>query len=395
MEHIADPNGVQTFSEQNGLIMNAAPLSGIKVVELARILAGPWIGQTLSDLGCEVIKVESPNGDDTRTWGPPWIETEGERSAAYFHACNRGKKSVTVDLKTQEGQDYVRTLLADADVFIENFKVGGLTQYGLDAQTLCKEFPTLIYCSVTGFGQTGPYATRAGYDFMIQGMAGIMDLTGEPDGSPQKMGVAFADIFTGLYGVVGIQSALIQRQQTGKGQHIDMSLFDCMSGVLANQSMNFLASGNAPTRMGNKHPNIAPYQTFPVEDGHLIIAVGNDQQFQRLCKALNLNNLADDDRFTSNALRVQNRDDLEALLSEQTNKWTRQSLLDALEVAVVPAGPINTVADVFADKQFQARGMQIEPDGVPGVRTPIKFSDAELSLNKRAPNLGEHNPDKH
>ncbi len=395
MEHIADPNGVQTFSEQNGLIMNAAPLSGIKVVELARILAGPWIGQTLSDLGCEVIKVESPNGDDTRTWGPPWIETEGERSAAYFHACNRGKKSVTVDLKTPEGQDYVRTLLADADVFIENFKVGGLTQFGLDAQTLCKEYPKLIYCSVTGFGQTGPYATRAGYDFMIQGMAGIMDLTGEPDGSPQKMGVAFADIFTGLYGVVGIQSALIQRQQTGKGQHIDMSLFDCMSGVLANQSMNFLASGNSPTRMGNKHPNIAPYQTFPVKDGHLIIAVGNDQQFQRLCKALSLNNLADDDRFTSNALRVQNRDDLEALLSEQTNKWTRQSLLDALEVAVVPAGPINTVADVFADKQFQARGMQIEPDGVPGVRTPIKFSDAELSLNKRAPNLGEHNPDKH
>lgn len=375
--------------------MNAAPLSGIKVVELARILAGPWIGQTLSDLGCEVIKVESPNGDDTRTWGPPWIETEGERSAAYFHACNRGKKSVTVDLKTPEGQDYVRTLLADADVFIENFKVGGLTQYGLDAQTLCKEFPKLVYCSVTGFGQTGPYATRAGYDFMIQGMAGIMDLTGEPDGSPQKMGVAFADIFTGLYGVVGIQSALLQRQQTGKGQHIDMSLFDCMSGVLANQSMNFLASGNAPTRMGNKHPNIAPYQTFPVEDGHLIIAVGNDQQFQRLCKALNLNNLADDDRFASNALRVQNRDDLEALLSEQTNKWSRQELLDALEVAVVPAGPINTVADVFADKQFQARGMQIEPDGVPGVRTPIKFSDAELSLDRRAPNLGEHNPDKH
>ncbi len=327
--------------------------------------------------------------------GPPWIETEGERSAAYFHACNRGKKSVTVNLKTSEGKDYVRTLLADADVFIENFKVGGLTQYGLDAQTLCKEFPKLIYCSVTGFGQTGPYATRAGYDFMIQGMAGIMDLTGEPDGSPQKMGVAFADIFTGLYGVVGIQSALIQRQQTGKGQHIDMSLFDCMTGVLANQSMNFLASGNAPTRMGNKHPNIAPYQTFPAKDGHLIIAVGNDQQFQRLCKALSLNNLANDDRFTSNALRVQNRDDLEALLSEQTNKWTRQSLLDALEVAVVPAGPINTVADVFADKQFQARGMQIEPDGVPGVRTPIKFSDAELSLDKRAPNLGEHNPDKH
>lgn len=374
--------------------MNKAPLAGIKVVELARILAGPWIGQTLSDLGCEVIKIESPAGDDTRQWGPPWIETGGERSAAYFHACNRGKKSVTADLKTPEGQAQVRALIEEADVFIENFKVGGLTQYGLDAETLCKDFPSLIYCSVTGFGQTGPYASRAGYDFMIQGMAGVMDLTGEPTGDPQKMGVAFADIFTGLYGVIGIQSALLQRSQTGIGQHIDMSLFDCMSGVLANQSMNFLASGQAPSRMGNKHPNIAPYQTFPVSDGHLIIAVGNDQQFQRLCGALNLEALKTDGRFSSNALRVQHRDELESLLSEQTIRWTRQQLLDALEVAVVPAGPINTVADVFADPQFQARGMQIEPEGVPGVRTPIRFSNAELSLEKRAPNLGEHNSDK-
>lgn len=374
--------------------MNKAPLAGIKVVELARILAGPWIGQTLSDLGCEVIKIESPAGDDTRQWGPPWIETEGERSAAYFHACNRGKKSVTADLKTPEGQAQVRALIEEADVFIENFKVGGLTQYGLDAETLCKDFPSLIYCSVTGFGQTGPYASRAGYDFMIQGMAGVMDLTGEPTGDPQKMGVAFADIFTGLYGVIGIQSALLQRSQTGIGQHIDMSLFDCMSGVLANQSMNFLASGQAPSRMGNKHPNIAPYQTFPVSDGHLIIAVGNDQQFQRLCGALNLEALKTDGRFSSNALRVQHRDALESLLSEQTIRWTRQQLLDALEVAVVPAGPINTVADVFADPQFQARGMQIEPEGVPGVRTPIRFSNAELSLENRAPNLGEHNSEK-
>ena len=220
--------------------MSNTPLQGIKVVELARILAGPWIGQTLSDLGADVIKIESPEGDDTRSWGPPWIETNDDKSAAYFHACNRGKRSVVIDLKTQEGLLKIRALLKDADVFIENFKVGGLEQYGLDAQSLCADFPKLIYCSVTGFGQTGPYAERAGYDFMIQGMSGIMDLTGDANSEPQKMGVAFADIFTGLYGVIGIQSALHQRTQTGKGQHLDLSLFDCMSAVLANQSMNCL-----------------------------------------------------------------------------------------------------------------------------------------------------------
>lgn len=370
--------------------MSTAPLQGIKVVELARILAGPWIGQTLSDLGCEVTKIESPAGDDTRQWGPPWIDTDGEQTAAYFHACNRGKQSVIADLKTEEGQAKVRSLLADADVLIENFKVGGLKQYGLDADTLCRDFPHLIYCSVTGFGQTGPYATRAGYDFMIQGMAGIMDLTGDPDGEPQKIGVAFADIFTGLYGVIGIQAALLQRQTTGKGQHIDLSLFDCMAGVLANQSMNYLASGEAPTRMGNKHPNISPYQTFPVADGHLIIAVGNDQQFVRLCNVLGVEALAQDEAYKSNAQRVRNRDALEKLLSEQTLTWQRDALLAALEAAVVPAGPINSVADVFADPQFIARGMRIEPQGIPGVRTPLAFSDAELVLNRRAPRLGEN-----
>lgn len=371
--------------------MKNTPLQGLKVVELARILAGPWIGQTLSDLGCEVIKVESPAGDDTRQWGPPWIDTDGEPCAAYFHACNRGKQSVVIDLKSEAGLEQLHTLLADADIFIENFKVGGLAQYKLDAQTLCEQYPALIYCSVTGFGQTGPYANRAGYDFMIQGMAGIMDLTGEPDGEPQKIGVAFADIFTGLYGVIGIQSALLQRQRTGKGQHIDLSLFDCMTGVLANQSMNYLASGKAPKRMGNKHPNISPYQTFAVADGHLIIAVGNDQQFVRLCLALDIAAIADDPRFTSNANRVAHRDALEELLSEKIRLWTRDELLAALEKAVVPAGPINTVSDVFDDPQFKARGMQIEPDGVPGVRTPLRFSDARLSLDRRAPRLGEHN----
>lgn len=370
--------------------MSNAPLSGIKVVELARILAGPWIGQTLSDLGAEVIKIESPAGDDTRSWGPPWIDIDGEQSAAYFHACNRGKQSIVVDLKTDEGRRKVRELLTGADVLIENFKVGGLEQYGLDAATLCTEFPSLIYCSVTGFGQTGPYASRAGYDFMIQGMSGIMDLTGEPDGEPQKMGVAFADIFTGLYGVIAVQSALLQRQTTGRGQHVDLSLFDCMTGVLANQSMNYLASGNAPTRMGNRHPNIAPYQTFPVSDGHLIIAVGNDGQFRRLCELLQLPELPDDEQYSSNAARVKNRESLEQLLVARTSPWMRDELLQALEKSVVPAGPINSVADVFNDPQFIARGMKIEPDGIPGVRTPIRFSDSTLNLDRRAPKLGEH-----
>ena len=264
------------------------PLEGVRVVELARILAGPWIGQTLADLGAEVIKVESPEGDDTRTWGPPYIETEGERAAAYYHACNRGKRSVVADFTTPEGQKLVRRLAETSDVLIENFKVGGLAKYGLDYAALNAVNPRLIYCSVTGFGQTGPYAQRAGYDFMIQGMAGIMDLTGDPQGEPQKMGVAFADIFTGVYGVVAIQAALLQRARTGLGQHIDMALLDCMSGVLANQAMNYLASGVAPTRLGNSHPNIAPYQTFAVADGHIIIAVGNDQQFLRLCGVLGL-----------------------------------------------------------------------------------------------------------
>ncbi|MFK7856015.1 MAG: CaiB/BaiF CoA transferase family protein [Granulosicoccus sp.] len=368
-----------------------SPLAGIKVVELARILAGPWIGQTLSDLGADVIKVESFAGDDTRQWGPPWVETNGESCSAYFHACNRGKHSITLDLKSEEGRSKVLELLDDADVFIENFKVGGLVQYGLDAQTLTDLFPRLIYCSVTGFGQDGPYAHRAGYDFMIQGMSGIMDLTGEPDGQPQKMGVAFADVFTGLYGVIAIQSALLQRNHSDSGQHIDLSLFDSMTGVLANQSMNYLASGKTPTRMGNKHPNIAPYQTFEVSDGHLIVAVGNDAQFTRLCTVLELDELPLDQRFNSNAARVKNREALEKLLCEKILQWSRDDLLSALETAVVPAGPINTVEDVFNDPQFIARGMQIEPDGIPGVRTPIRFSKSELSVERRAPGLGEHN----
>jgi crotonobetainyl-CoA:carnitine CoA-transferase CaiB-like acyl-CoA transferase len=373
--------------------MQNTPLAGLKVIELARILSGPWVGQTLSDLGADVIKVESPEGDDTRTWGPPFIEVEGEKSAAYFHACNRGKQSIIADFRSDEGRELVRKLVADADVVIENFKLGGLDKYGLDYESLKAINPRLIYCSITGFGHTGPYAERAGYDFMIQGMGGIMDLTGEPDGQPQKIGVAFADIFTGLYSVIAIQSALIMRERMGKGQHIDMALFDCMSAVLANQAMNYLASGVSPKRMGNAHPNIAPYQTLPVSDGYFIIACGNDGQFAKLTALLGIGEIARDSRFLTNASRVANRDALTAMLEERTTQWLRDDLLAALAKAGVPAGPINTVEDVFADPQFIARQMRIDPDGVPGLRTPIRFSDAELKLDRRSPKLGEHKND--
>lgn len=373
-----------------GSVAGEAPLSGLRVIELARILAGPWIGQTLADLGADVIKVESPQGDDTRGWGPPFITVEGETSAAYFHACNRGKRSITADFTTEEGRALVHRLVRDADVVVENFKVGGLAKYGLDYETLREINPRLIYCSVTGFGQTGPYARRAGYDFMIQGMGAIMDLTGEPDGAPQKTGVAFVDIFTGLYGVIAIQAALLQRQHTGLGQHVDMALFDCITGVLANQAMNYLASGVSPHRLGNAHPNIAPYQTFAVADGFVIVAVGNDGQFGRLVRVLGLDLLAADARFATNADRVANREALTALLGEAIATWQRDALLAALEEQGVPAGPINTVADVFADPQIKARGMRIDPQGVPGVRTPITLSGASLALDRRSPGIGEH-----
>ena len=367
-----------------------APLKGIKVLELARILAGPWCGQTLADLGADVIKVESPEGDDTRKWGPPWIERDGEKAAAYYHACNRGKRSVTADFTTDEGRAMVLDLTREADVLIENFKVGGLKKYGLDYESLNAVNPRLVYCSITGFGQDGPYAARAGYDFMIQGMGGIMDLTGEPDREPQKIGVAFADIFTGVYSVVAIQAALIARERTGEGQHIDMALLDCMTGVLANQAMNFLASGNVPKRLGNAHPNISPYQTFAVADGHLIVACGNDSQFGRLAEILGVGEMADDERFRTNAARVAHRHLLSDMMEAKTKTWKRDDLLAALEKAGVPAGPINTVADVFDDPQFVHRGMKIMPDGVPGIRTPITFSETPLSLDRPSPRLGEH-----
>ena len=274
------------------------PLKGIRVLELARVLAGPWVGQTLSDLGADVIKVESPNGDETRKWGPPFIEGKnGTLDSAYFHSCNRGKRSMVLDFKRKQDLQILNKLILKSDIIIENFKVGGLKKYKLDYDSVSNLNPKLIYCSITGFGQSGPYSQRLGYDFIIQGLSGIMDLTGDPDGEPQKMGVAFADIFTGLYGVIAIQSALRLREQNGKGQHLDLSLMDSMVSVLANQASNYFASGVSPKRLGNKHPNIVPYQVFPVKDGHLIIAVGNNEQFNRFCEAIDLDYLKTIDKY--------------------------------------------------------------------------------------------------
>ncbi|MEP4031703.1 CaiB/BaiF CoA-transferase family protein [Roseibium polysiphoniae] len=376
-----------------------APLEGVKVVELARILAGPWVGQTLADLGADVIKVESPAGDDTRGWGPPFVESEDGASgdAAYFHACNRGKRSITVDFRTEEGQEIVRRLVADADILVENFKVGGLKKYGLDYESLKEVNPKLVYCSVTGFGQDGPYAHRAGYDFMIQGMGGIMDLTGDPDGEPQKIGVAFADIFTGLYGVIGVLAALRRRDQTGVGEHVDMALLDSLTGVLANQALNYFVSGKSPKRLGNAHPNIVPYQVVPASDGHLIIAVGNDSQFVKLCDVLGRPELAQDPDYATNAARVAAREALVPILVAETKNHSRDELLSALEAKGVPAGPINSVEDVFNDPQIAHRHMKVDlpATGVKGgsvssVRTPIRFSNSDLVLDKAAPRLGEH-----
>ena len=363
------------------------PLEGLKVVELARILAGPWIGQALADLGAEVIKVESPEGDDTRRWGPPFIERDGDTTAAYFYSANRGKSAVTADFRTEEGRETVRDLVRDADILIENFKVGGLAKYELDYASLAPLNPRLIYCSITGFGQDGPYAKRAGYDFLLQGMSGLMSITGEPDGQPQKVGVAVTDIVTGLYGTIGILAAVEQRHRTGRGQHIDMSLLDCATALLANQAMNYLATGEAPMRRGNAHPNISPYQVLPTRDGHIILAVGNDTQFQRFCAVIDRPDLAADERFASNQSRVIHREALTRALEQSLAGWVSADLLAALEAATVPAGPINSVAEACNNPQIRHRGMVITPEGVPGLRGPWVFSDAELAQEKSAPVL--------
>jgi crotonobetainyl-CoA:carnitine CoA-transferase CaiB-like acyl-CoA transferase len=369
----------------------SAPLAGLKVLELARILAGPWAGQVLADLGAEVIKVESPAGDDTRTWGPPFIvNPDGTRDAAYYHSCNRGKSSVVIDFTTPEGQAEVRRLAADSDVLIENFKVGGLVKYGLDYASLSAINPRLIYCSITGFGQDGPYAPRPGYDFIIQGMSGMMDLTGDPDGAPQKIGVAMADIATGLYSVIGIQAALIQRDKTGRGQHIDMALLDTMTGVLANQAANYFASGVTPPRVGNAHLNVSPYAVFPTSDGWFILAVGNDGQFQRFCGVVGIE---PEQRWATNAGRIEHRAPLFAAIEAAARRFERDDLLVRLEAVGVPVGPINTVEQALTDPQVQARGMVVPGERLDGLRTPIRFSDADLALGRPAPRLGEARQD--
>ncbi|SEN85121.1 Crotonobetainyl-CoA:carnitine CoA-transferase CaiB [Paracoccus alcaliphilus] len=374
--------------------MVEAPLKGLRVVELARILAGPWIGQTLADLGAEVIKVESPEGDDTRRWGPPFItraraDGGSETVAAYFHAANRGKSSVICDFNDPTDLERLKALIGDADVVIENFKVGGLTKFGLDYASLSTRNPGLIYTSVTGFGQNGPRAAQPGYDFMIQGMCGIMDLTGDPQAEPQKVGVAWIDIFTGLYGVIAVQAALAERAHSGLGQHLDLSLLDCATAVLANQATNYLLGGTVPHRLGNAHPNIVPYQLFPASDGHLIIACGNDRQFAALCRVLDLSDLPANPDYATNPARVAHRDRLVPILAAATARRPRNDLIAALEQAGVPAGPVNDVAEALADPQIAARGMRIIPEGIPGLRSPLNLSRSPLTTTRAAPALGQ------
>jgi crotonobetainyl-CoA:carnitine CoA-transferase CaiB-like acyl-CoA transferase len=379
--------------------MTTPPLTGLRVLELARILAGPWIGQLLADLGADVVKVESPEGDDTRNWGPPFIEgIDGENlSAAYFHACNRGKRSITADFRSEDGRALVRRLAGHADIVIENFKVGGLAKYGLDATSLRKLHPKLIYCSITGFGQDGPYAERAGYDFLIQGMAGSMSITGQPEGQPTKAGYAKTDIFTGLYATVGILAALQRRNATGEGATLDLALMDTQVAVLGNQALNYLVSGKAPQRLGNAHPNIVPYEVFPVADGHIIIATGNDGQYRRLCEVLGRPDLGTHADYADNKGRVANRAMLIGMLCSLTARRHKGELLAALEQAGVPAGPINGVDEVFADPQVIARGIKValpspaaKAGAIPTVASPIVIDSVRQVADRPSPQLGEH-----
>ena len=370
--------------------MAELPLKGLRVIELARILAGPWAGQTLADLGAEVIKIESKTGDDTRTWGPPFINTGEETNAAYYHSCNRGKQSVSLDFKDKNDLLKLKNLIASADILIENFKVGGLDKYGLGYKTLLNNHPSLIYCSITGFGQTGPYAKRAGYDFLMQGMSGLMSITGEADSQPQKVGVAVTDIFTGLYAVIAVQAALRSRDTTGLGQHIDLSLLDVATATTANQAMNYLATGTPPNRRGNNHPNIVPYCAVSTRDGYIILAVGNDEQFKNFNKIFNVE-WYKNDKFKTNPTRLENRDELLNLIEEKTINFSSNDLLIECEKYGVPAGPINTLEDVFNDPQILHRGMKIDLDGVPSVKNPIIFSDMEMSYDSPSPNLGDSN----
>jgi crotonobetainyl-CoA:carnitine CoA-transferase CaiB-like acyl-CoA transferase len=378
-------------------------LSHIKVLDLSRVLAGPWASQILADLGAEVIKIENPaGGDDTRGWGPPFMTDDaGEMTeeSAYFLCTNRGKQSVCVDMKTKEGQATLRQLAAQCDVVIENFKVGGAAKYGLDYVSLSEQNPALVYCSITGFGQTGPCKDRPGYDFLVQAMGGLMSVTGQPDGAegagPQKVGVALTDIMTGLYATIGVLAALAERDRSGLGQHVDLALLDVTAATLANQATNYLVGGLNPTRMGNAHPNIVPYQSFVANDGHLIVAVGNDGQFRRYVDVLGCPELADDKRFITNRDRVHNRDALVPLLQAKMLERGKEEWLQLLEAAQVPAGPINTVAEVFAEPQIQAREMQVtvphsQNAELQLVGNPIKLSRTPVEYRRPPPTLGEH-----
>ena len=375
----------------------SGPLHNLRVLDLTRVLAGPWATQMLADFGAEVIKIEKPGeGDDTRGWGPPFLKNpDGSRGdAAYFQSANRGKWSVAIDMAKPEGQELIRGLAAKSDVVIENFKVGGLKKYGLDYESLKTVNPRLIYCSITGFGQDGPYANRAGYDFMIQGMAGVMSITGEKAGEPMKMGVAFSDIFAGLHAVIGITAALFHRERTGTGQHIDISLLDSQVAVLANQALNYLVGGKPPGRLGNAHPNIVPYQTFETADGHIIMAVGTDRQYAEYCRIIGAPHLAAEERFKTNRGRVENREELVPLLRPFMKARTTAQWMEAFEAAAVPCGPINTLDQVFANPQVLARGLQIgltRDDGlqVPGVANPVVFSETPNVYEKPSPRLAD------
>jgi len=377
----------------------AGPLAGFRVLDLSRILAGPWASQMLADLGAEVIKIERPGqGDDTRGWGPPYMPDEsGEptNEAAYFHGANRGKHSVCIDISSRQGQQLIRQLVVNCDVLIENFKVGGLKKYGLDYASLKSINPKLVYCSITGFGQTGPYSERAGYDFMIQAMGGLMSVTGEPDGQPMKVGVALSDVMTGLYAANAIQAALIHQLRSGEGQYIDLALLDVQVATLANQAMNYLTSGDNPKRLGNAHPNIVPYQAFQTTDGHIILAIGNDSQFTRFCELAGRPELAEDDRFIKNSGRVKNRDalipDLIDILKTHNTDWWLEQLIQR----GIPCGPISNIDQVFSNPQVQHRGMQLELDHpiagkVPSVANPINLSKSPVIYDKSSPVLGQH-----
>ncbi|MGE5649028.1 MAG: CaiB/BaiF CoA transferase family protein [Bacillota bacterium] len=378
-------------------------LGHIRVLDLTRVLAGPWCAQNLADLGADVIKIERPGaGDDTRHWGPPYLkDAEGRDTteAAYYLAANRGKKSVTLDIATSEGQDIVRALARESDVVLENYKVGQLKKYGLDYESLKREKPDLVYCSITGFGQDGPYAQRAGYDFIVQGMGGFMSITGErddlPGGGPQKAGVAISDLMTGMYATIAVMAALAHRDRTGEGQYIDMALLDVQVAMLANMNTNYLASGKAPARWGNAHPNIVPYQTFATCDGHIIVAVGNDGQYRKFVEAGGQPWLAVDERFATNPMRVRHRGTLVPMLAEMVKSKTKQEWIDLLEAAGVPCGPINNLDEVFGNPQVRARGMRVDlphPSGgtVQLVGSPIKMSATPPRYDAPPPLLGQH-----